>query len=557
MTDLHADARAWIADDPDEVTSAVLTDLLARAEDGDPVAVAELEDAFSGLLQFGTAGLRGKLGPGPNRMNRVVVRRAAAGLTAYLQQQTGRRDVTVVIGYDARHNSDVFAADTAAVVTAAGGRALVLPRPLPTPVLAFAIRRTAADAGVMVTASHNPPQDNGYKVYLGDGSQIVPPADAAISAAIDTFPTAASVPVAADGWQTLDDDLVAEYVEVAARVVPHQAPREVTVVHTALHGVGTEVLTKAWAAAGFPPVIPVTEQADPDPTFPTVTFPNPEEPGAMDLALTLAEQTGPDVVIANDPDADRCAVAVAGPGGWRMLRGDEVGTLLGHQMLQRWRGRPAESGPAPTVACSIVSSRQLGALARAAGVAHTETLTGFKWISRAPGLVYGYEEALGYCVDPEQVADKDGITAALVIAAMVAELKAAGRGLTDLLDDLAREHGVFATDSFSVRVEDLSLIDTVMQRLRSDMPQQVAGQPIVRTDDLAAGDGGLPPTEGLRWYLADDTRIIARPSGTEPKLKVYLEAMVPVTGEDLQAARAEATRRLTAVRADLESLTRV
>ncbi|CAG7573992.1 phosphomannomutase [Barrientosiimonas humi] len=549
-----AAARAWLADDPDPATRAELAAVLAAVETGDAAAAADLADRFSGLLEFGTAGLRGALGAGPNRMNRVVVRRAAAGLTAFLQEWLGRRDVTVVVGFDARHGSDAFARDTAGVVEAAGGRAMVLPRALPTPVLAFAVRYLGCDAGVMVTASHNPPQDNGYKVYLGDGSQIVPPADAQISAAIDRFPTAASVAIVDDGWETLGDDLVEAYVDAAARVVPDTAPREVSIVHTALHGVGDEVLRMAFAAAGFADPAGVASQRRPDPEFPTVSFPNPEEPGAIDAALELARELSPDVVIANDPDADRCAVAVDDPvaGRWRMLRGDEVGALLGAEALAHRHGEPDA-----VVACSIVSSQLLGAMARAAGVRHEETLTGFKWISRVPGLIYGYEEALGYCVDPGTVKDKDGITAALVVAAMTARLHAQGRTLLDVLDDLAREHGVHATDSFSVRVADLSLIPELMTRLRTQMPDTVAGQPISRTDDLSRGDGGLPPTEGLRWFLADGTRIIARPSGTEPKLKVYLEAVVPLADDDLAQARGSAARRLADVRAAMEQLTAI
>ena len=534
-------ARDWIADDPDPQTRAELESVLSAVESGDQAAVADLQDRFSGLLEFGTAGLRGALGAGPARMNRVVVIRAAAGLTAYLQQQLGRRDVTVVIGYDARHNSDVFARDTAAVVEGAGGRAMILPHPLPTPVLAFMIRHLGADAGVMVTASHNPPQDNGYKVYLGDGSQIVAPVDAHISAAIERFPRAADVPLAQDGWQTLDDDVVDDYVDAVVKVTSPDGPRDVTIVHTALHGVGSAVLRTAFDRAGFPAPISVAEQQQPDPEFSTVSFPNPEEPGAIDLALALAESTDADLVIANDPDADRCAVAVPRADGWRMLRGDEVGALLGAYLLRR--GLPKDS----VVANSIVSSRLLAAMAAAAGVAHAETLTGFKWISRVPNLGYGYEEALGYCVDPGAVRDKDGISAALLIAEFAAQLKAAGSSLDAVLAQLAATHGTYATDSFSVRVADLSLIDTIMQRLRELPVDTLAGRAVTRRDDLAQGAGGLPPTEGLRWYLADDTRIIARPSGTEPKLKVYLEAV--------DADPEQAHRSLAEVRATMEQLT--
>ncbi|HET7761237.1 MAG TPA: phospho-sugar mutase [Phycicoccus sp.] len=546
--DLLAEARAWAADDPDPQTRAEVEAFVAQADSGDRAARVELADRFSRMLEFGTAGLRGALGGGPNRMNRSVVIRTAAGLVAHLRSQV--TEPTVVIGYDARFNSDVFARDTAAVVTAAGGNAMVLPRPLPTPVLAYCIRHLGADAGVMVTASHNPPQDNGYKVYVGP-SQIVPPVDGQIAAEIAKVTRTLDVPLAEDGWVTLDDEPLLAYLDDAAGIVRPDAPRELTVVHTALHGVGSDTVARAFEAAGFDRPIPVESQAQPDPLFPTVSFPNPEEPGAMDAALELAEQTNPDVVIANDPDADRCAVAIPGPGGWRMLRGDEVGALLGSHVLAR--GVP-EGG---VFANSIVSSRLLAAMANAAGVPHEETLTGFKWIGRVPGLAFGYEEALGYCVDSPHVADKDGVSAALLVAELAAGLRAEGKGLSDRLDDLARAHGVHATDSFSVRVADLSLIEDVMARLRSDPPSEVAGVAVERLDDLARGDGGLPPTEGLRWYLTDDSRIIARPSGTEPKLKVYLEVIEPVRDDDLRGARERAAERLAGIRTAFEQLTAV
>lgn len=543
-------AQAWVDDDPDHETRVELGDVLAKAKKGDQDAVDDLADRFSGMLEFGTAGLRGALGAGPNRMNRSVVIRAAAGLTAYVQAL--KPEPFVVVGYDARKNSDVFARDTAAVVVGAGGRAAILPSPLPTPVLAYAIRFLGADAGVMVTASHNPPEDNGYKVYLGDGSQIVPPSDAGIAVQIARVTAVADVPLAKDGWETLGDDVLAAYLEDAVTVVAADTPRDVTVVHTALHGVGSETVAKAFVRAGYAAPIPVASQAEPDPMFPTVHFPNPEEPGAMDAALELAEQTGPDVVIANDPDADRCAVAVPGPGGWRMLRGDEVGALLGAHILARGVDDDA------VFANSIVSSRLLAAMAKAAGVRHEETLTGFKWISRVEGLRYGYEEALGYCVDPPHVRDKDGVSAALVVAEMTATLKSQGRSLTDLLDDLAVEHGVHATDALAVRVADLSLIGTVMTRLRDNPPEEVAGIPVSRVDDLALGSDALPPTDGLRYYLEDDSRIIVRPSGTEPKLKVYLEVVEPVaSAETLRESRATAASRLGDIKAAMEGLTAV
>ena len=514
-------ARAWLADDPDPDTRADLQALL-DAED-----LAGIADRFGGRLEFGTAGLRGELGAGPNRMNRVVVTRAAAGLCSYLTARGGR---SVVVGFDARHKSDVFARDTAEVVTGAGMRALVLPRPLPTPVLAFAIRHLGADAGVMVTASHNPPQDNGYKVYLGDGSQIVPPADAEISAAIEAVGPLPSVP-RGDAWDTLGDEVLEAYLDRVASLVDPATPRDLAIVYTPLHGVGRDVVLAAFDRAGFPAPTVVARQGDPDPDFSTVSFPNPEEPGAIDLALEAAAEHGADIVLANDPDADRCAVAVPDGDGWRMLRGDEVGALLAAHLVRR---EPDLQG---TFAESIVSSSLLGRIAEAHGLGYAETLTGFKWISRVEGLRYGYEEALGYCVDPAGVRDKDGVSAALLVAELAATLKAEGRGLTDLLDDLAREHGLHATDQLSVRVDDLSLIQDAMSRLRATPPEQLGGRSVESADDLLAGSAELPPTDGLRYRLAEGGRVVVRPSGTEPKLKCYLEVVVQVTDGEVAAAR--------------------
>ncbi len=557
-------ARSWLGDDPDEATRAELEDLLTEVAAGDEEALVDLADRFSGPLVFGTAGLRGRLGAGPNRMNRAVVIRAAAGLTAYLQRL--RPDPVVVIGFDARHNSAAFARDTAAVVTAAGGRALLLPRALPTPVLAFAIRHLGADAGVMVTASHNPAEDNGYKVYLGDGMQIVPPADVEIAACIAGVPSVASVPRADDGWETLDDSVVEAYVAGASRVVDAVSPRDIRVVHTALHGVGTEVVCRVFGAAGFPAVYSVAAQAHPDPEFPTVPFPNPEEPGAIDMAVKLAGQLRPDIVIANDPDADRCAVAVpdrAAPHGWRMLTGDELGVLLGQHIVNRGvrpRDVPSDVAGIPCFANSIVSSRLLKAMSAAAGIRHEETLTGFKWIARPEGLRYGYEEAIGYCVAPTHVRDKDGITAALLVAELAAELRSRGSSLTGLLDDLAAQFGVYATDAYSVRVADLSTIPPILERLRRQPPRSLGREQVVRLDDLALGLDGLPPTEGVRLVTARDSRIIVRPSGTEPKLKVYLEVIESVPGQrgpsEVAAARLAAATRLKGIKSAMSRHTR-
>ncbi|MFD8934883.1 phospho-sugar mutase [Streptomyces sp. NPDC059578] len=538
-------ARTWLAEDPDPETRDELADLLARLDGPDaPAAVAELADRFSGTLQFGTAGLRGELGAGPQRMNRAVVIRAAAGLAAYLRDE-GHADGLVVIGYDARHKSADFARDTAAVMAGAGLRAAVLPHPLPTPVLAYAIRHLGAVAGVEVTASHNPPRDNGYKVYLGDGSQIVPPADAEIADRIAAVAALADVPRPDGGWTTLGDEVVAAYLARTDAVLAPGSARTARTVYTAMHGVGKDVLLAAFARAGFPAPVLVVEQAEPDPDFPTVAFPNPEEPGAMDLAFATARAARPDLVIANDPDADRCAVAVpdGADGDWRMLRGDEVGALLAAHLVRR--------GATGVFAESIVSSSLLGRIAAAAGVGYEETLTGFKWIARVEGLRYGYEEALGYCVDPEGVRDKDGITAALLITELASELKEQGRTLLDLLADLAVEHGLHATDQLSVRVADVSVIADAMRALRAHPPTALAGRPVLRAEDLTEGTQALPPTDGLRYSL-DGARVIVRPSGTEPKLKCYLEAIVPVAShEDLPRARTEAAAVLAELKRDL------
>ncbi|UGQ14446.1 phospho-sugar mutase [Yinghuangia sp. ASG 101] len=548
MTDVVATARAWLAEDPDPDTRAELSALLDAGD------LPALEDRFAGLLRFGTAGLRGELGAGPNRMNRAVVIRAAAGLAAYLTSNAppDAAPGSVVIGYDARHKSDVFARDTAAVLEAAGLHALLLPRPLPTPVLAYAIRHLGCVAGVMVTASHNPPRDNGYKVYLGDGSQIVPPADTGIAAAIDAIGPLAGVPRADSGWEVLGETPLDAYLDRARTVVRPDGPRDVRIVHTSMHGVGGGVMLSAFERAGFGDVTVVPEQAEPDPDFPTVAFPNPEEPGAMDLAFATAAATGADLVIANDPDADRCAVAVpdtTAPGGWRMLRGDEVGALLGVEAARR------ASGTHGTLATTIVSSSLLGAVAHRHGLAHAETLTGFKWLARVPDLVFAYEEALGYCVDPAGVRDKDGITAALLVAELTAAAKRDGRTLPDLLDDLATEYGLHATDQYAVRVTRLDRITAAMADLRAAPPTTLGGLTVTRADDLTTGTADLPPTDGLRYTLAGtDTitsaRIIIRPSGTEPKLKSYLEVVVPVR-TSLPEAHTVATTALATLKADL------
>ena len=544
---LRALAQRWLDDDPDPDDRAELRAVL----DGLPGTASDLADRFTGPLTFGTAGLRGPLRAGPNGMNLAVVRAAAAGLVRWLEEKgaTG----PVVIGYDARHRSREFAAETARVATGAGRQALVMPRVLPTPVLAHAVRALDACAGVMVTASHNPPQDNGYKVYLGaelggpggDGAQIVPPADAEIEATIRAVGPLSEVALGDEG-ELLDDGIARSYVEGAAAVLDGHAvePEEranLVVAYTAMHGVGGEILAAAFDRGGFAPPASVPEQADPDPAFPTVSFPNPEEPGAMDRVLDLAASTGADIAIANDPDADRCAVAVTTAGARsRMLRGDEVGVLLADHLMRR--------GVSGLYATTIVSSSLLGAMCRARGQEYAETLTGFKWIVRAGGtaaerLVFGYEEALGYCVAPAHVRDKDGITAALMVAELAAGLKAELRTLTDRLDELALEFGVYATDQLSVRVDDLSEIAAAMANIRTHPPAALLDEPVTEFDDLL-------PESDVVILRTGSARVVVRPSGTEPKLKAYLEVVEPVVDEDVVAARERAAAGLAALRTE-------
>lgn len=520
-------AERWLADDPDPKTAAELAVLIEKTRRGDGALLAE---AFDGNLAFGTAGLRGRLGPGSRRMNRVVVARAAAGLAAYLQKNGGR---SVVIGYDARHNSDIFARDTAEIMAGTGLSAMLLPRPLPTPVLAFAIRHLDASAGVMVTASHNPPQDNGYKVYLGDGRQIVPPADAEISAMIDLEGPVSELPRSTT-YHLLNETVVEAYLQRATGLLP-PGPRSLRVVYNPMHGVGGELFMRATAACGFPKPVVVTAQFNPDPDFPTTPFPNPEEPGAMDLALHTAREAAADIVIANDPDADRCAAAIPAGDDWHMLTGDETGALLGWWIVQRRRAQGLAGG---VLGQSLVSGTLLRAIAEEAGLGYRATLTGFKWISRIPELVYGYEEAIGYCVDPDAVADKDGITAALLLLELAAALKAEGRGIQDLLDDLYRRFGLHMTGQISIRVADPTRIIGLMARLRRSPPAALGDRRIVSLDDFEYGIDGLPPADGLRLNM-DGARVIIRPSGTEPKLKCYLQMVVAVEA-GLDAARVAA-----------------
>ncbi len=534
--DLRAQARAWRDEDPDPTTRAEV-DALLDADDLDG-----LGERFGARLQFGTAGLRGALGAGPNRMNRALVRRATAGVAAWLHEQ--RLMGPVVVGRDARHGSDAFAADTARVLAGAGLPVRVLPRPLPTPVAAFATRHLGAVAGVMITASHNPPQDNGYKLFLGDGAQIVPPVDEEVSAHIDAVGPLAGIPLGDEGIVTVGDDVVDAYLDGAAALL-EPGPRAVRAVYTAMHGVGAEVARATFARAGFPPLLEVAEQVEPDPDFPTVAFPNPEEPGALDLALALARSEDADIVLANDPDADRLGVAVpdaAADGGWRSLTGDEIGSLLADELL-----RSGRFGPADVFATTVVSSRLLSALASEAGVTYGEALTGFKWVVRTVGpgqrFAFGYEEALGYCVG-DLVRDKDGITAAVAMAALAARLAAEGSSVTERLDELARRHGVHVTRQRSIRLEGadwLARVGGAMASVRTSPPDQLAGRAVLDVEDLA-DPGRFPVASDVLIWQLDGARAVIRPSGTEPKLKAYVEAVVPIEGDRVAAARQAALR---------------
>lgn len=562
-------ARAWLAQDPDAVTRDELTSLLARVEDGDAEAAADLEDRFSARLAFGTAGLRGTLGAGSNRMNRVLVSQAAAGFAAYLLERSSGSAPTVVVGYDGRRNSDVFARDSVEIFAGAGLNAILLPRLLPTPVLAFAVRHLGADAGVMVTASHNPPDDNGYKVYLGgddQGAQIVSPADAEIAAHIQRIADGGNITTLprSVGYANAPESVVEAYVSATAAVAPAPAGAEgLNWVYTAMHGVGWETVSRVLTEAGYPQPTVVEAQIHPDGRFPTVAFPNPEEPGAMDLSFGTARAVDAELVIANDPDADRLAVAIPdadAEGGWRRLTGNEIGLLLG------WRAaRLAAEGASPTgdasddaaeargdagapasLACSLVSSPGLQAVAEHYGLEFHSTLTGFKWISRAPGIVFGFEEALGYLVNPTTVRDKDGISAAVALLGMASEARAQGRTVADLLQEFRDTFGAFASDQISVRVSDVSEIAGIMAALRAQPPAAVGEIAVSRIDDLLLGVDGLPPGDVLRLWLDDGSRLIVRPSGTEPKLKLYLD----VRGSSAKKAR----RRLDALRAGAEEL---
>jgi phosphomannomutase len=555
--ELTGEARAWMADDPSPADRAELEDLLAAA--GQPgaagqAALAELADRFAGRLEFGTAGLRGAMGAGPNRMNRAVVRAATMGLARWLHERwPAAAQAGVVLGWDARHRSAGFAEEAACVLTGAGIPVHLLPGRSPTPLLAFAVRHLSAAAGVMITASHNPPADNGYKLYLGDGAQIVPPVDAQIEAAIREVGPLPSVPLG-----PLDGPLVTRhgpgiaeaYLAAVLAATPQPgAARDLTLVYTPLHGVAGRLMLQAIERAGYPAPHVVAAQAEPDPGFPTVSFPNPEEPGALDLALAEAGRLGADLVLASDPDGDRLAVAVPDPGaggGWRPLTGDQVGSLLGAFLLDVTAGDPAPERR--LVASTVVSSVMLASIAAVAGVKYAETLTGFKWIVRAaddqPGrrFVFGYEEALGYAVG-DVVRDKDGISAALALLSLASRARAGRQGLLDRWDALEAAHGVHLRAQLTVPTR---APGEIMAGLRAAPPAELAGQPVLDVADLAGG-GPLPPSDVLIFRLLG-SRVVVRPSGTEPKLKCYLEVVEPVSDGGLAAARDRAAARMAPLR---------
>jgi phosphomannomutase len=529
---LLAQATAWAAQDPDPETKAELLQLI---DTGDSAALA---DRMNSRLDFGTAGLRGELGAGPNRMNRVLVAQAAAGIRDYVLEHFSE-DPSVVIGFDGRINSAVFARDSAQILAAAGIRTILFDGVVPTPVLAFAGKHLATSAAIMVTASHNPPRDNGYKVYLGGtngGSQIISPTDKEIAAKIRKVAesqTFDSIPKS-DDFQIVGDELRQAYVGETASLTGEILDGEsLKIVYTAMHGVGWHVVEKLFEAVGLARPITVDAQLLPDGRFPTVAFPNPEEPGAMDLSFAKANEVGADLILANDPDADRLAIGIpdsSAAAGWRRLTGDEIGLILGYEMARR----AVAEGKKGTLACSIVSSSVLSKVAEHFDLDYRETLTGFKWISKVPGLIFGYEEALGYCVDPTRTPDKDGISAALIISALATQLATEGKSLESHLAELGEMFGYFATGQISIRVTDLSVIDQIMSKLRNNPPKEIDGV-AAKFTDLKIGSATLGSTDGLRFDLADGRRVIVRPSGTEPKLKCYLQA---VSDSKLQAESA-------------------
>ncbi|GAA1188073.1 phospho-sugar mutase [Nesterenkonia xinjiangensis] len=595
--ELLSTVRRWIRLDPDPVTRRELESLLARATES-PEAAEQLDRLFAGRLAFGTAGLRAELGPGPLRMNRLVVRQTAAGLLRYAEEKLAAVDGTaggarrIVIGYDARHQSDEFAAETARIFADADWEVHIFDRPGPTPLLARQVLVREASVGVMVTASHNPPRDNGYKVYLGGtlsrllephgrgaGAQITAPVDREIATTIEavvaeefassTETPPGEAPEVPSGALAIDDDARDSYREEALELLdPEGFPhRDLTIIYTAMHGVGGEMVTELLAKGGFSRVVPVTEQFAPDPDFPTADFPNPEEPGALDLGLQAAQEHDADLLLANDPDADRLSAAVYDPARtqWRQLSGDEMGALLGAHLLRRGPLRPREDGSPVVMANSIVSSRLLERLCEIRGVGHAATLTGFKWLARVEAMSFGYEEAIGFNVDPTMVKDKDGVSTALIFAELVADLKAAGKTAIDALDEIAAEAGVFITGQVTIKVDDLSQLGQITSGLRAEPPTEIAGSAVVESLDLTkdplpgAEVNEATTTDALIYLTEQGDRVIVRPSGTEPKVKCYLEAVADTPGLDASAdaiaeARQRAADRLAELRESMERL---
>jgi phosphomannomutase len=513
---LIAKARSWQSQDPDAETKAELEALiLAGDEQG-------LASRFGGRLGFGTAGLRGELGAGPNRMNRVLVAQAAVGIARYLKANFD--DPSCVIGFDARKNSDVFAKDSAEILVGLGVRAYLYDSLVATPMVAFAVRELGCSAGIMVTASHNPPADNGYKVFDFTGSQIIPPMDALIATEIGQFDENELVSdlVRSSDYSSVPASISVDYLQgVSSLMNRHSDRKSLKIVYSAMHGVGAEFIEKIFTLAGMDSLIPVASQHKPDGTFPTVAFPNPEEPGAMDKSLETAKANDADLVLANDPDADRLCVAYKdSTGNYIQLSGDDLGLLLAEELA----GRAKRAGVSGTLACSIVSSSAIEKVAEHYGLEFAQTLTGFKWVGRVPNLIFGYEEALGYCVDSKRVKDKDGLSAALVVADIATTLAASGYTIGDQLEKLRARDGYFATDQISIRVKDLAIIENLMKKLRTNPIQELDGQAVVFTDYLN-GWGNLPGTDAIQLDLADGRRVIVRPSGTEPKLKCYLLAV--------------------------------
>lgn len=525
-------ARAWFEQDPDEETREALVFALSQAEKGDSEITEVLNQRFTGRLTFGTAGIRGPLGYGPQAMNRIVVAQTTAGLANHLNKNKGNptRALRVVVGYDARKNSEVFARDTAEVLSGHGIAVILAPHHVPTPIVAFAVRHLDCDAGVMVTASHNPAHDNGYKVYFGGedaGSQIVPPSDQHIEREIGLVADSlrfSEIPRSTDLIASTPDDLVDTYISsTLASLSPKNAGKtNLVTAYTPMHGVGGETFLQAIEAADFTAPIVVDEQFEPDATFPTVAFPNPEEKGALDLAFEKGRDVSADIIIAHDPDADRLAVALpdsSSTQGFRALTGNQVGAILGW-----WAAtRAVSEGTTGSLANSIVSSPVLGKIAEHFSLAHVETLTGFKYVSRVTGLIFGFEEALGYLVDPDVVRDKDGISAALAVLDIAKGLKADGKTLWDYLETIEKTVGAFASGQITIKTDSSSTGPSVSDLLRSNPPQTFGSRAVVTADDFLNGVGEFPKDNILRYYLDDGSRVIVRPSGTEPKIKIYLD----------------------------------